>query len=239
MQGEGIGSALMDRAQAGRDVAIRAGPRCRARTHPLDTRDHHLGHGHGQRAADLQRPVRAPRDAAARSRLAPARRAAALVRASRRCPPTLESVPFEAIAADGRDGSRRLAGIVEALDREIVGIAHPQDHEYLRRDGRTGFLVRERGTGRALGYGYGTSAGRLGPVAALDPALHPAILGTIVRETPVLGPVAAWVPGHRGGGRRAPCWTPACVSTASRGSSAGRTATHPFARYLPISLALV
>ena len=84
---------------------------------------------------------------------------------------------------------------MDGLDRELIGAAHPADHAYLRREGRTGFLVRERGTGRVHGYVYGSGAGRLGPVAALDPALHPALLGVAVRETPMPGTVAMWVPG--------------------------------------------
>jgi len=235
-QAGGIGSALMDRAQAGRDVAP-GGPAVPGPDAPFDTGITTWGMG-----TDSAQPV--SNGLYARRGMLPRVPVWRLLGEPRRwsaippLPATLESVPFETMAADGPEGSRRLAGTVEALDREIVGISHPQDHEYLRRDGRTGFLVRERGTGRALGYGYGTSAGRLGPVAALDPALHPAILGTVVRETPVLGPVAAWVPGTAAEATRAlldaglrldgfpglVCWS---------------TPAHPFARYLPISLALV
>ncbi len=35
----------------------------------------------------------------------------------------------------------------------------------------------------------------MGPLLALDPALHPTLVGIAVRETPALGPVALWVPG--------------------------------------------
>jgi GNAT superfamily N-acetyltransferase len=236
VQAGGIGSALMDRAQAGGDVAP-GGPAVPGPDAPLDTGITTWGMG-----TDSAQPV--SNGLYARRGMVPRIPVWRLLGEPRRwsaiplLPATLEAVPFEALAAGGPRGSRRLAETVDALDREIVGVAHPEDHEHLRRDGRTGFLVRERGTGRALGYGYGASAGRLGPVAALDPALHPAILGTIVRETPVLGPVAVWVPGTAAEATRAllgaglrfdgfpglVCWS---------------TATHPFARYLPISLALV
>jgi hypothetical protein len=153
-------------------------------------------------------------------------------------PPSLEVASFEALSADGPDGARRLADVVDGLDREIIGSAHPADHAWLQREGRTGFLVRDRGDGRVLGYAYGSTAGRLGPVAALDPALHPSLLGLAIREAPAFGPVAAWVPGTAVVAMRAlldaglrfdgfpglVCW-----------SRAG----HPFERYIPISLAVV
>jgi len=235
-QAGGVGTALMDRAQAGRDVDP-GGPAIPGPDAPLDTGITTWGMG-----TDTAQPI--SNGLYARRGMLPRVPVWRLSGEPRRwsaippLPAALESVPFEALAADGRDGHRRLAEIVDTLDREIVGVSHPADHAYLRRDGRTGFLVRERGTGRALGYGYGTSAGRVGPVAAVDPALHPAILGTIVRETPVLGPLATWVPGTAAEATRAlldaglrfdgfpalVCWS---------------TAAHPFERYLPISLALV
>ncbi len=235
-QAEGVGSALMDRAQAGRDVDP-GGPAVPGPDAPLDTGITTWGMG-----TDTAQPI--SNGLYARRGMLPRVPVWRLFGEPRRwsaipaLPAALESVPFEALAADGRDGARRLAESVDALDRAIVGVTHPQDHEFLRRDGRTGLLVRERATGRVLGYGYGTSTGRLGPVSALDPALHPAILGTIVRDTPALGPVAIWVPGTASEATRAlldaglrfdgfpalVCWS---------------TATHPFERYLPISLALV
>ena len=236
VQGEGIGAALMDRAQAGRDV-VPGGPAVPGPDAPLDTGITTWGMG-TDTAQPISNGLYARRGMLPR---VPVWRLSGEPRRWSAIPPpptTLESVPFEALAADGRDGPRRLAEAVDALDREIVGVAHPRDHAYLRRDGRTGFLVRDRVTGRALGYGYGTSVGRLGPVAALDPALHPAILGTIVRETPTLGPVAIWVPGTAAEATRALLDAglrfdgfPALICWSS--------ATHPFERYLPISLALV
>jgi GNAT superfamily N-acetyltransferase len=236
VQAEGIGSALMDRAQAGRDVDP-GGPAVPGPDDPLDSGITTWGMG-----TDTLQPI--SNGLYARRGMLPRVPVWRLFGEPRRwsaippLPASLESVPFEALAADGRDGHRRLTETVDALDREIVGVAHAADHAYLRRDGRSGFLVRERGNGRALGYGYGSSVGRLGPVAALDPALHPAILGTVVRDTPALGPVAIWVPGTAAEATRALleaglrfdgfpallCWS---------------SAAHPFERYLPISLALV
>jgi GNAT superfamily N-acetyltransferase len=151
--------------------------------------------------------------------------------------PALEAVPFEAIAAEGPDGHRRLADAVNEVDRAVIGLEHGRDHAFLRREGREGLLVRERG-GRPVGYGYGSGVGRLGPVAALDPEELPAVIGAVLRETPPAGAVAAWIPGDAATATRALleaglrfegfpglfCWVDGAT---------------PFERYLPISLALI
>ena len=236
VQAEGVGSALMDRAQAGRD-ADPGGPAVPGPDDPLDSGITTWGMG-----TDTLQPI--SNGLYARRGMLPRVPVWRLLGEPRRwsaippLPASLESVPFEALAADGRDGHRRLAETVDALDREIVGVAHPADHAYLRRDGRSGFLVRERGNGRALGYGYGSSVGRLGPVAALDPALHPAILGTVVRDTPALGPVAIWVPGTAAEATRA-LLTAGLRFDGFPALLCWSSAAHPFERYIPISLALV
>ena len=75
-------------------------------------------------------------------------------------------------------------------------------------------------------------------MAALDPALHAGAPRRIVRETPILGPVAMWVPGTAAEAMRA------LLDAGLRldgfpGLICWSTAAHPFERYLPISLALV
>ena len=139
-------------------------------------------------------------------------------------PAGLESVAFESVAATEPDGERRLQAILDDLDRAVIGSAHPADHGFLRRDGRVGFLVRDRGDGAPLGYVYGSGIGRMGPLLALDPALHPTLVGVAVRETPALGPSRCGCPGPRTS-RRARCSTPACGWTGSRASCAGRAPT--------------
>lgn len=234
LQARGVGTALMDRAQAGRDVEP-GGPAVPGPDAPLDSGIHTWG-----MSTDAVQPI--SNGLYARRGMVPrvpiwrlfgeVRRWEALPR----LPASLEAVPFDSVAATP-DGHRRLAGIVDALDREVVGTAHGIDHAYLRRDGRTGFLVRDRGTGRAVGYAYGSGGGRLGPVNALDPELHPQLLGVAVRETPTLGPVAAWVPGTADRATRALLDAglrfdgfPGLVCWSRR--------EHPFERYLPISLAI-
>lgn len=236
LQARGVGQALMDRAQAGRD-APPGGPAVPGPDEPFDTGIDTWG-----MCTDAAQPISnalyARRGMLPR---VPAFRVAGEVRrwaALPVLPGGLEAVPFETLAMDGRDGERRLAEQVDAVDRELIGAAHRADHQYLRRDGRMGFLVRERRGGRVMGYAYGSGSGRLGPVAALDPDLHPTLIGVAVRETPVMGTVAMWVPGAADRALRAMleaglrfdgfpglvCWS---------------RPDHPFGRYIPISLAMV
>ncbi len=234
-QGRGIGTALLDRAQAGCDAPA-GGPAVPGPDAPLGSGLHTWG-----MATDTAQPI--SNALYARRGMTPRLPVWRLVGEPRRwsalppLPPSLEAVAFEAIGANGHEGPRRLAEAVNAVDRAVLGITHPADHEYLRRDGRTGFLVRER-EGRVLGYVYGSAVGRLGPVAAHDPALLPSLLGVAIRGVPSFGAVAAWVPGT--------------ADTALRGLlDAGlrldrfpailcwSRPDHPFERYLPINLAMV
>jgi hypothetical protein len=241
VQAKGIGQALMDRAQAGRDVDP-GGPAVPGPDEPLDSGIHTWG-----MCTDAVQPI--SNGLYARRGMVPRIPIWRLFGEVRRwsavpqLPASLEAVAFETIAGTEPDGERRLQGLLDDLDREVIGAAHPTDHAYLRRDGRVGFLIRERGSGlpgagRAIGYVYGSGIGRMGPLLALDPALHPHLVGVAVRETPALGPVALWVPGTADGATRAlldaglrldgfpglVCWS---------------RADHPFDRYLPISLAVV
>ena len=236
LQGDGIGGALMDRAQAGRDVdpggAAVPGPDA-----PWDSGIHTWG-----MCTDAAQPI--SNGLYARRGMVPRIPVWRLFGEIRRwgalptVPAGLEAVPFERLATDGPEGHRRLAEVVDDLDRELTGAAHPADHAFLRREGRSGFLVRERGSGRVHGYAYGSPGGRLGPVAALDAALHPALLGVAVRETPMIGAVAVWVPGT------ADLATRALLDAGLRldgfpGLICWSRPEHPFDRYVPISLALI
>ena len=234
-QARGIGAALMDRAQAGRDTPP-GGPAIPGPDQALDTGIHTWG-----MATDTAQPISnalyagrgmVPRMPIWRLTGEPHRWGALPA-----LPASLEAISFDAIAANGREGPQRLADAVDDFDREVIGITHPADHEFLRRDGRVGFLVRER-SGRIVGYAYGSAVGRIGPVAALDPELLPSLLGVAVRSTPILGTVGVWVPGAADLAIRALlaaglhfdrfpgllCWSRPDL---------------PFARYLPINLAIV
>jgi GNAT superfamily N-acetyltransferase len=103
---------------------------------------------------------------------------------------------FESLAAGppGGDGHRRLTAAVDALDRELLGAAHPMDHRFLRSESRWGWLY-EGPDGTPLGYGYAGEAGRLGPVAVRDEALLAPILGHLTAAVTPRGAFATWVPG--------------------------------------------
>lgn len=94
----------------------------------------------------------------------------------------------------GSDGHRRLAEAVDALDREVLGVAHPADHRFLRQESRTGWLYHGP-DGTPVGYGYATEAGRIGPVAVRDPELLAPILGHLSSAVTPRGAFALWLPG--------------------------------------------
>jgi hypothetical protein len=235
LQGRGIGAALLDRAQAGRDAPA-GGPAVPGPDEPLDSGIHTWG-----MATDAAQPI--SNGLYARRGMVPRLPVWRLAGEPHRwdalpaLPGSLEVIAFDAIAANGHDGPRRLAEAVEDVDREVIGISHPQDHEFLRRDGRAGFLVRER-SGRVLGYAYGSTTGRLGPVAALEPGLLPGLLGVAIRRVPILGTVGVWVPGSADAAIR---------SLLGAGLHFDRTPglicwsrpEMPFERYLPINLAML
>jgi GNAT superfamily N-acetyltransferase len=117
-------------------------------------------------------------------------------------PSGIRPVPFEELAGDapvlsgaGRgDGHARLAAIVDALDRELLGVAHPMDHRYLRQEGRRGWLYLGPDA-TPVGYGYATEAGRVGPVAVRDPDLLVPVLGHLTGAVTPRGAFAMWLPG--------------------------------------------
>lgn len=94
----------------------------------------------------------------------------------------------------GSDGHQQLADDVDALDREVLGVAHPADHRFLRQESRTGWLYRGPDDA-VLGYGYATEAGRIGPVAVRDPELLAPILGHLSSAITPRGAFALWLPG--------------------------------------------
>jgi GNAT superfamily N-acetyltransferase len=114
-------------------------------------------------------------------------------------PPGMVAIPFETIAPGplGGAGHVELAAAVGALDRELLGVEHPQDHRFLRLEGRHGFLYRDA-IGVSQGYGYTWETGRVGPVAVRDEALIGPVLGHLLRAVPARGAQAVWVPGAAG-----------------------------------------
>jgi ribosomal protein S18 acetylase RimI-like enzyme len=102
---------------------------------------------------------------------------------------------FTALAGGANgDGHRRLAEVVDTLDRELLGVAHPLDHRWLRQEGRSGWLYHGP-DGSVVGYGYATEAGRIGPVAVRDEALLAPVLGHLSSAVIPRGAFALWLPG--------------------------------------------
>jgi hypothetical protein len=87
-----------------------------------------------------------------------------------------------------------IAAAIDAIDRQVLGYAHPVDHAHIRAVGRTGFIFRTE-SGEALGYGYSSEAGRFGPVATLDDTLTAPIIGHLMHNIRPRGATSAWVPG--------------------------------------------
>jgi GNAT superfamily N-acetyltransferase len=129
-----------------------------------------------------------------------------------------------------------VATLVDGIDREILGFVRPQDHAFLGREARHGFLYRGP-DGAVAGYGFASVAGRVGPVAARDEALLAPMVGHVLTAIEPRGASALWVPG-------------AAAATLTQVLGAGLRLegfpvllcwTRPFAdfsRYLPVSPAL-
>lgn len=154
-------------------------------------------------------------------------------------PPGINPVPFAAIAEPGEPGPghRGLAAAVGAIDRTLLGFEHPEDHRYLRGDGRDGWLYRGP-DGAPLGYGYASPVGRVGPVAVLDQRLLAPVVGHLLGAVTPRGASSLWVPGA------ADEAFVALLRSGLRleGFPALLCWTRPFAdleRYVPISLALI
>ena len=110
-------------------------------------------------------------------------------------PGGVAAVPFEEIVAQSNgDGHRRLASAVDALDRELLGFEHPHDHRFLREQDRHGWLYLGP-DGGALGYGYSSASGRVGPVLVRDEALLDPVLGHLLAAVEPRGAFITWIPG--------------------------------------------
>ncbi len=113
-------------------------------------------------------------------------------------PAGVDAVRFDEVVDDA-DGlaSSALAAELAALDRDAAGFERTPDHAYHAREGRIGFLFRDA-TGAAVGYGYSSEAGRVGPVAVRDATLLGPVVGHLVRAVRPRGAFGLWVPGPAG-----------------------------------------
>jgi len=103
---------------------------------------------------------------------------------------------FDEIVGDspGGQGHRLLTEAVDALDRELLGVAHPIDHRWLRSESRHGWLYRGP-DGTPVGYGYAGEAGRVGPIAVRDEMLFGPVLGHLTSAVVPRGAFAMWAGG--------------------------------------------
>ena len=113
-------------------------------------------------------------------------------------PGGVEAIAFDEVG-DAPDGLGRsaLAAELDALDRDAAGFSRQPDHAFQLREGRIGFLFRDR-DGRAIGYGYTSEAGRVGSIAVRDAALLGPVVGFLVRAVQPRGAFGLWVPGAAG-----------------------------------------
>ncbi len=103
-------------------------------------------------------------------------------------PDGVEAVPFASSTGDELQQAR------DGLDRTTLGFAHPEDHRWLASERRQGFLYRAP-DGSALGYGYTSAVGRVGPVAVHDPELIAPVLGHLLHAVEPRGASAVWASG--------------------------------------------
>jgi hypothetical protein len=86
---------------------------------------------------------------------------------------------------------------VAALDRSLLGFAHPEDHRFVQEEPRRPFEYRDA-LGRLVGYGYAGEIGRIGPIAVSEPELLDPVLGHLLAAVQPRGASAVWLPGAAG-----------------------------------------
>jgi len=104
--------------------------------------------------------------------------------------------PVSFVELDGAAGAH-LDDEVTALDRATAGFEHVPDHRFVRKEGRHGVLFVDA-SGHAVGYGYASEAGRVGPIAVADAALLAPVIGHLVSSIVPRGAFGVWLPGAAG-----------------------------------------
>jgi predicted N-acetyltransferase YhbS len=113
-------------------------------------------------------------------------------------PTGVQAIPFDEVGDAADDLARSaLAAELDALDRDAAGFSRQADHAFHIREGRIGFLFRDS-DGRAVGYGYSSEAGRVGPVAVRDAGLLGPVVGHLLHSVRPRGAFGIWVPGTAG-----------------------------------------
>jgi GNAT superfamily N-acetyltransferase len=99
---------------------------------------------------------------------------------------------IRAVTLDSFDGDTDAA--IATVVRASSGLAHEADHRFVRAEGRLGFVF-VGGDGAAVGYGYASEAGRVGPVGVVEPSLLAPVVARLVTEVQPRGAFGVWVPG--------------------------------------------
>ncbi len=112
-------------------------------------------------------------------------------------PPPLRDGITATRADPGPDGRLDPAAQAEldALDLEVNGWSHPQDHAFDLRERPWLFRYRDA-AGRLVGYGYTSEVGRTGPVAVRDEALLFPVIAHLLTAVPPRGASSVWLGGE-------------------------------------------
>jgi GNAT superfamily N-acetyltransferase len=86
---------------------------------------------------------------------------------------------------------------IDALDHDLLGFAHPQDHAFDLRERPWLFTYRD-GSGRLLAYGYTGEVGRVGPIGVTEEALLAPVVGHLLGAVVPRGASSVWLGGHAG-----------------------------------------
>lgn len=84
---------------------------------------------------------------------------------------------------------------LDALDLDVNGWAHPQDHAFDLRERPWLFRYRD-GAGRLVAYGYTSEVGRVGPIAVRDPTHLWPVAAHLLTAVPPRGASSIWFGGH-------------------------------------------
>ena len=142
--------------------------RCSPKVMPPPGRGGVLATSHGQRPADLERAVRVARDRARGCRSSGSSGCRSGTATCRTLPRGVERGAVPTISTPRRPPTSTTSWPRSTGRR--AGFEHLVDHGFVRAEGRAGVLFVDGG-GRAVGYGYASEAGRVGPIAVRDAEL--------------------------------------------------------------------
>jgi hypothetical protein len=116
-----------------------------------------------------------------------------------RLPSGIRAIRLDEVEAGAAErlGGAALDDELASLDRATAGFEHLVDHRYIQSEGRVGYLYLGP-DGAAVGYGYTSEAGRVGPIAVLDPDLMAPVVAHLVTAIEPRGAFGIWLPGAAG-----------------------------------------